>query len=1231
MSTDEIDPGPNRKTRVRKRSSSDYEINGSSNSRPRLVSSLPESPPRTYCSSSKQVTPTKVSAVFCQSWFANSFGEQKWKEFEDLKNSSVKPPGLSSGNLDVLETSDTILASLDMPCMTSGHEIDKHKIVDQSARSPLEEQGKDKNTQEDRSQKPTENSLHLILSSEKCNQKLNPSCTSEIKNFSTNHNTYPSESSTKTFSQESSCKANMSLFSSACKSNLQTNALQVPVNRLHNKTPVLFVEPDEQQETRENLDTPSAEYFSDCDIFTSAFSPMGENTSTPNIHHRSLSWKKRNFEAELKTTTMEKNANEDVAETDKTLKTKNEEKDLSGDIKSNMEKQTTALTTETTASSSSLLKNRIRQRLFQNAKEKSPISLVSNLQQEKLALAKECIETFQKEKEAGHTNFELGPFYGLPSKVKHLFESQRGIKKLYDWQEECLSLPALVSGSNLIYSLPTSGGKTLVAEILILRELLCKKKNAMLILPYISIVQEKVKSLSEMAVELDFLVEEYAGSKGRYPPTKRREKSSLYVATIEKAHSLVNQFIELDRMNTLGLVVVDELHMLGEGGSRGAILEATLIKILNSEFPCQVIGMSATLNNMDDLKSFLKADLYTNNFRPVTLTEYVKISENIYHIDQNSPENPLQHDRITNFQYKPEMNKTDPDHLFGLVLEVIPTNSCLLFCPTKKNCENVSSMLCKLMSKYRRELLERHKSEKKILLQELKSDNNGHLCPILQTTIPFGVAYHHSGLMVDERKLIEDAYSSGTLCLLTCTSTLAAGVNLPAKRVILRAPRVGNSFISKCQYKQMVGRAGRAGIDSSGESIMISQPQELPKVCNLISSPIENCHSSLMYDNGKGIRFLILSIIGLQIAASHSNLFSFLHSSLLYIQSDVLLYDVKEVVHEELQTLVDLGLVVQKRKTDLCDVSSPAKEKDNSDLTLEITKLGKATYKGSIDIDIGPRLYKDLKAACDKLVLSNYLHLLALVTPYNLPITPCWMTYFNQMCKMSPEELSVADLLGVPEGYIARKAGGQRVKQQSVDQSAIDRFYLTLMLHEVWKRKTIWEVASMFNQPRGFIQNLVTSSCSFATCVLHFCQELEELWMFQSLFTPFIQQLSYNVVADLVPLLEIPGVKKARASQLFNAGYKTLASIASADIGALVRSIDHLSKKVARQMVASAKLLLEEKKAALLEEIEQLVSIPSKMATDLPLPKPIVTDKVQENDEEENNSLFSDNEDFDYL
>ena len=59
---------------------------------------------------------------------------------------------------------------------------------------------------------------------------------------------------------------------------------------------------------------------------------------------------------------------------------------------------------------------------------------------------------------------------------------------------------------------------------------------------------------------------------------------------------------------------------------------------------------------------------------------------------------------------------------------------------------------------------------------------------------------------------------------------------------------------------------------------------------------------------------------------------------------------------------------------------------------------------------------------------------------------------------------------------------------QKVNDFVLNRFYLTLMLYELWKQKSLWEVADRFQQPRGFIQNLLSSAASFASCVNNFCQ-----------------------------------------------------------------------------------------------------------------------------------------------
>ncbi|XP_059522404.1 helicase POLQ-like isoform X1 [Myotis daubentonii] len=836
------------------------------------------------------------------------------------------------------------------------------------------------------------------------------------------------------------------------------------------------------------------------------------------------------------------------------------------------------------------LKDHLKSAMTVNAKAQMPIfSRTKQLKEthlsEEINVAKKAIES---------SSDDVGPFYSLPSKVRDLYVQFKGIEKLYEWQHTCLTLTSVQERKNLIYSLPTSGGKTLVAEILMLQELLCRRKDVLMILPYVAIVQEKISGLSSFGIELGFFVEEYAGSKGKFPPIKRREKKSLYIATIEKGHGLVNSLIETGRISSLGLVVVDELHMIAEG-SRGAVLEMTLAKILYTSKTTQIIGMSATLNNVEDLQEFLQAEYYTSQFRPVELKEYLKINDAIYEVDSKA-ENGMTFSRLLNYKYSDALKKMDPDHLVALVTEVIPNNSCLVFCPTKKNCENVAEMICKFLSK---DYLKHREKEKQEVIKNLKSISSGNLCPVLKRTIPLGVAYHHSGLMSDERKLLEEAYSTGVLCLLTCTSTLAAGVNLPARRVILRAPYVAKEFLKRSQYKQMIGRAGRAGIDSVGESILILQEKDKQQALELISRPLENCYSHLVQEFTKGIQTLFLSLIGLKIATHLGDIYHFMSGTLFGVQQKILLKEKSlwEITVESLRYLTEKGLLQKDTiltENGLTQKDASYKSEEWFQYSFHITKLGRASFKGTIDLAYCDILYRDLQKGLEGLVLESLLHLIYLTTPYDMAsqCDPDWMIYFKQFNQLSPAEQNVAALVGVSENYIGKKVSGQAIKK-TVDKDIVNRLYLSFVLYALLKETSIWSVSEKFNMPRGYIQSLLTAAATFSCCVLHFCEELEEFWVYKALLVELTKKLTYCVKAELIPLMEVTGVLEGRAKQLYNAGYKSLAHLANANPEVLIKTIDHLSRRQAKQIVSSAKMLLHEKAEALQGEVEELLRLPA--------------------------------------
>jgi len=425
--------------------------------------------------------------------------------------------------------------------------------------------------------------------------------------------------------------------------------------------------------------------------------------------------------------------------------------------------------------------------------------------------------------------------WGLPAKVVEQYVMS-GISSMFPWQAECLLLPNILSGGNLVFSAPTSAGKTLVAELLTLKCVLERRKKVLFILPFVSIGQEKTNHFQRLFGCVNVKTGGFIGGQS---PAGGLASVDIAVCTIEKANSIVNQLLERGELRQIGAVVVDEFHMIGEP-HRGFLLELLITKILyassndSSYTSCslaeqknhiQLIGMSATLSNVQLLSRWVGGELFITQYRPIVLEEMVFVGNTLYNSSFN---------KLRNFS-----NSTDEEGLVYLCQETITEgHSVLVFCPTRSWCESLAKKLATAIT------YQEDGNAIATVYEKLQQTMVG-IDPVLEFTLSHRVAFHHAGLTVDERVIIETAFRQGIIKLLIATSTLSSGVNLPARRVIIRTPVFCGKLIDVQVYQQMAGRAGRKGVDTKGESILICKQSEKSKVVDLLKSELHPVHSCI--------------------------------------------------------------------------------------------------------------------------------------------------------------------------------------------------------------------------------------------------------------------------------------------------------------------------------------------------------------------------------------------------
>ena len=691
----------------------------------------------------------------------------------------------------------------------------------------------------------------------------------------------------------------------------------------------------------------------------------------------------------------------------------------------------------------------------------------------------------------------------IPTQVKKII-MDRGIEELYPPQADAIDTGVL-DGKNLVLASPTASGKTLIAELCALKHVLENDGKVLYLTPLRALTWEKFEEFQEYSdlTKPDGKKIRVGVSSGDMDNSSPwLQAYDIVICTNEKCDSLLRH--RSPWMSGITLVIADEIHLIGS--DRGPTLEVSLARLRQMTPDIQILALSATISNAYEIAEWLKAESVTTDWRPVTLREGVNLGNHIMFKDGEVK-------GIERF------HKQDPINLALNALE--EGGQVLIFVESRRRAQSTARQASLALKKRltRREQTELHGISAEIGVHGEKTRLTDDLADIISR----GAAFHHAGLNRQHRKLIEEAFKNGYIKILSATPTLAAGVNLPARTVVIGnykrfMPSYGMQPIKVMEYKQMSGRAGRPQYDTEGTALLIASSddeQEYLMEDYILGKP-ERIDSRLAQESA--LRGHTLAAVASDYAHSEQGLLDFFGST--FYGYNYPSAGIKLILGSLLRYLQREGMIIWEGNR------------------LRATDFGRRVSELYIDPLTAVVLRDGLKHGALNITDFTWLHLIC-HTPDMRPILRPRrkeLELVENYLEEHRDEISVH----VSEGY------------DYIDYEDFLGEVKTAMVLDAWINEvTEGDLLERYNVQPGDRYSAVTNG-EWLLYATHELAKILGLQEFRRDLFALRTRVKHGVSKKLLPLVRLKGIGRVRAQVLYNSGFTTQAKLKRANLRQLI-------------------------------------------------------------------------------